>query len=410
MKKKVLVVAPALSRSGYGEQARFAIKCLASRPEDFEVYVQNLPWGSTGWISNDHEDREYIDEKIVLLGRQESDFRPDISLQVTVPNEFKVYAPVNIGYTAAVETDRMNHEWVIPSNIMDGLIVVSSHTKQCIQNTVAATKDSREVKVEVPIITVGYPKSSIEPTQINLDSLTTDFNFLSVAQISPRKNVYSSIKCFLEEFKDDDSVGFVLKVYDRNCSTIDRYRTREKIQTYIESLKIDYKCKVYLLHGDLTSAEMSGLYASDQIDALLTTAHGEGFGLPIFEAATSGLPIISPDWGGQRDFLYAQKNKRVKGKLVKKRTPCFSKIDFTLKEVGEELSWPGVIEKDAKWAFPLEESIRSSMRKVKKEYGVFKSLAKTLQEEISKNHTFEIKSKEFIEAINEISNKRRKEL
>jgi len=87
-----------------------------------------------------------------------------------------------------------------------------------------------------------------------------------------------------------------------------------------------------------------------------------------------------------------------------------SKIDFTLKEVGEELSWPGVIEKDAKWAFPLEESIRSSMRKVKKEYGVFKSLAKTLQEEISKNHTFEIKSKEFIEAINEISNKRRKEL
>ena len=53
-----------------------------------------------------------------------------------------------------------------------------------------------------------------------------------------------------------------------------------------------------------------------------------------------------------------------------------SKIDFTLKEVGEELSWPGVIEKDAKWAFPLEESIRSSMRKVKKEYGVFSNFSK----------------------------------
>ena len=64
MKKKILVVAPALSRSGYGEQARFAIKCLASAPSEFEVFIQNIPWGRSGWIDNNHPDRSYIDERI----------------------------------------------------------------------------------------------------------------------------------------------------------------------------------------------------------------------------------------------------------------------------------------------------------------------------------------------------------
>jgi glycosyltransferase involved in cell wall biosynthesis len=38
--------------------------------------------------------------------------------------------------------------------------------------------------------------------------------------------------------------------------------------------------------------------------AMIAIPHGEGFGLPIFEAAYSGLPVISVGWSGQCDFLY----------------------------------------------------------------------------------------------------------
>ena len=37
MKKKVLIKGPILTRSGYGEQARFALRALRSQPEVFEI-------------------------------------------------------------------------------------------------------------------------------------------------------------------------------------------------------------------------------------------------------------------------------------------------------------------------------------------------------------------------------------
>ena len=39
MKQKILVKGPVLSQSGYGEQARFALRALRSRADIFDVYV-----------------------------------------------------------------------------------------------------------------------------------------------------------------------------------------------------------------------------------------------------------------------------------------------------------------------------------------------------------------------------------
>ena len=87
---------------------------------------------------------------------------------------------------------------------------------------------------------------------------------------------------------------------------------------------------IYLLHGDMTEEEVHGLYCHPKIKALINIAHGEGFGLPIFEAAYNGLPVISPAWGGQCDFLYMPlKNK--KGKT--KKTPMFSTVPFDIKPI-----------------------------------------------------------------------------
>ena len=66
----------------------------------------------------------------------------------------------------------------------------------------------------------------------------------------------------------------------------------------------DRKCKVYLLHGDLTSGQMTGLYSNSKIKTLINIAHGEGFGLPLYEAAREALPIITIGWSGQQDFLH----------------------------------------------------------------------------------------------------------
>ena len=121
-----------------------------------------------------------------------------------------------------------------------------------------------------------------------------NFNFLLMAQMGPRKNVANTIKWFIEEFKDEE-VGLVVKTnMSKNC-LMDREKTFNDFKMLVRSLP-PRKCKVYLLHGDMDDDEIHSLYIHPQIKSLLTLTHGEGFGLPIFEAAYSGLPVIAPGW------------------------------------------------------------------------------------------------------------------
>ena len=53
----------------------------------------------------------------------------------------------------------------------------------------------------------------------------------------------------------------------------------------------------------MTDEEMHSLYVNPKVKAYITATHGEGFGLPIFEAAYSGLPVLAPAWSGHVDFL-----------------------------------------------------------------------------------------------------------
>ncbi len=47
----------------------------------------------------------------------------------------------------------------------------------------------------------------------------------------------------------------------------------------------------------------SAPYRHPQIFGFVSFAHGEGFGLPLFEAAYSGLPVVPTGWSGQLDFM-----------------------------------------------------------------------------------------------------------
>ncbi|HAW82192.1 MAG TPA: hypothetical protein DCX27_22300, partial [Balneola sp.] len=105
MKQNILIRGPVLSQSGYGEQARFAMRALRSREDLFDIFILPLNWGQTGWVSLDNEERSWIDERIKAThAHTQSGGNFDISVQVTIPNEFEKIAPVNIGYTAGIET------------------------------------------------------------------------------------------------------------------------------------------------------------------------------------------------------------------------------------------------------------------------------------------------------------------
>jgi len=356
MKKKILLKAPILTRSGYGEQSRFALRALRSRSDLFDIFIQPLQWGQTSWIALVDEERAWIDrtiERTIAYIQQGGLF--DISLQVTIPNEWENMAPVNIGYTAGIETTKVAHEWIQKANEMNRIIVVSNHSKNVFENTTyTATnredpQQSFELRTAVPIDAVDYPTkkfTNLPDLGIKLDY---DINFLTVAQFGPRKNIPNTVKWFVEEFRDEE-VGLLLKTnLAKNC-LMDRDRVHNDLRKFLQTLG-ERKCKVYLLHGDMEDSEMHSLYVHPQISALISLAHGEGFGLPIYEACYSGLPVICAGWSGQLDFLVDESG-----------TEHFYNVAYDINPVPPEVVWDGVLIKDSMWAYPREISTKEQLR------------------------------------------------
>ncbi len=399
---RVLLEAPVLTQSGYGEHSRFIFRALKNE-KNIQLFINPLNWGKTGWLEDLGEDLkdeyEEISKCIKDLGDLHRQFPEtwaqsfDLHIHVGILNEFKRKAHKSICVTAGIETDKISPSWIVKSyeETPNKVIVPSTHAKEGFLNTKvlkqqknkqgqvissAELQFNKDCKLEV----VPYPIKNISNFE-KLDlKITTKFNFLSIALISPRKNLENLIDWFMQEFKNDD-VGLILKTGIANGSLIDRENTSKSIKKIIRKYK-NHNCKVYLLHGDLTEKEIHSLYKRDDVHAYVTTTCGEGYGLPIFEAAYSGIPVIATDWSGHLDFLSAPYKNSKKTKMKK----LFAKVDYDLKPISDGSVWPGVLEKESRWAFAKEHSFKKQIRNVFKDYGMYKKWAMCLKENLMKTH------------------------
>ena len=128
---KILVRAPVLTQSGYGEHARFLLRSLRKYEHMIDMYVVPINWGNTNWIAEDSEERAWYDQ---LIGKTQNYINNkgtfNMSIQVTIPNEWEKLAEVNIGVTAGIETNKVAPEWIQKSKLMDRIIVPSFHAKR----------------------------------------------------------------------------------------------------------------------------------------------------------------------------------------------------------------------------------------------------------------------------------------
>jgi hypothetical protein len=357
----------------------------------------NLEWGKSNHIIEATEEKDWIVNSIRKTAQYIQAGEPhfDISLQVTIPNEFERMAPINIGYTAGIETTKVAPLWLQKTNeLMDRLIVISNHSKSVFENTVVEAQDQNgnkfPYKLEKPIEVVNYPTKPQDVKEIDLD-LPHDFNFLVASQWGPRKNFENTIRWFVEE-NIDQEVGLVVKTNSYKNCVIDREFTQRRLEMLLAPYK-DRKCSVTLLHGYMTEQEIQGLYKHEKIKAFINIAHGEGFGLPLFDAATAGLPIITIGWSGQCDFLYIPEKDK-KGKEKKKGK--FLKVDFDILPVQKEAVWDGVIQADSQWAFPKEGSYKMALRKMRNEHHVYLGMANTLKKWVCEEFTERDQYRSFV--------------
>lgn len=369
--KNVLVRAPLLSVSGYGVHSRQVFE-WAKSIDTWNVSAQVLNWGNTTWYLDPDAENGLIGDIMRRSTNQTKDF--DISIQVQLPNEWDPnVAKYNIGITAAVETDKCNPAWVDAVNRMSLVIVPSEHVKKTLTTS---------GNVTTPIHVIGewfIPEILTNKMSLELD-LKTNFNFLIVSQMTAqnsaddRKNILDTLKWMLDVFKDDKDVGIILKTNFGRGTKIDRRFTQDNVEKFINQNRKGQFPRIYLLHGTMSSEEIAQLYRHPTIKCYVNLTRGEGFGLPILEAAAAEIPVIATNWSAHLDFM----------KLGK-----FVAVDYTLVDIPASKIDNNIFVSNTKWAQPLEADFKKRLQKFRSSYETPKQWARELSqkciEKFSKN-------------------------
>lgn len=412
-KRTVLLSAPILSRSGYGHHARFVYDALKDR-EDIELFVRTTTWGKSSWLSEDNDWRQGVDKLIAKTAAHvRSGKKFDVSIQVTIPGEWEKIAGYNIGVTAGIETDKVSKQWLEKTYVVDKIIVTSEHSKKTFLDAVYETINPKtgeavtlKANANVPIEVVAYPALPVAPDENFKLDLKYDFSYLSVLQWGPRKNLEQTVVGFLEALHNEP-VNLILKLSGMNDSNVERENTKERIERFLEAQYKRFperKCAIYLLFGHMTDAEMSALYQHSTMKAIVSLAHGEGFGLPLFEAAYYGLPVVCPLWSGQVDFLSAPTVDRKLHKTVMKS--MITEIEYNIAPIGKEFAepqWKNVIEPGMKWCYPEMASYKKALVDVyqahSEKFGKAKKLRKHVLSAFEKVSTYDKMSNALLPAL-----------
>jgi glycosyltransferase involved in cell wall biosynthesis len=381
-RKNVVIRAPLLSQSGYGVHSRQIAKYLLNRG-DFVTTSQIVNWGNTPWLLNNDAEDGLIGKILESSITNRSDF--DISFQVQLPNEWDTaLAKFNVGVTALVETDKCNPKWIEKINKMDLIIVPSHFVKKTIYDT------GVEVTTKVVVIGESYHESIDKViNDIKLD-IDTKFNFLVFGQFTgslpqtDRKNLFNTIKWLCEEFKGNKNVGIVFKTNSSRATKIDKGITNNLVKKLIAEVREGQYPKIHLLHGNMTPGEVAALYKHKKINVLISATRGEGFGLPLLEAASSALPVIATNWSGHLDFL---------------NLGTFIKLDYELKEVDKRKVDNNIFVPGLKWAEVNEKDFKKKVKNFYKNRKGIQSKSNKLAEKIKQNYSFDAISEQYNKLI-----------
>jgi hypothetical protein len=336
-KQYIVISCPIDTYSGYGSRARDFVKStVEAKKDDWDVWVMPQRWGETPWgyIQDHKEEWGWLEAKMLPFSQPLTQ-KPDVWMQITVPNEFQPIGNYNIGVTAGIETTICHYEWLLGINRMDLNLVSSEHSKKVFLNTKAQdTKTNQLIEVTKPIEVLFEGVDLNTYFEINnddlpetdlitsLDNIDENFAFLFVGHWlqgefgQDRKNVGQTIKIFLETFKNKHNApALVLKTAIHNGSIMDRTDVLNKINTIKNTVKAKKLPNIYLIHGELEEKDMNHLYNHPKIKAMVNFTKGEGFGRPLLEFSVFKKPIIASGWSGHVDFLNREFVSLIEGRL-----------------------------------------------------------------------------------------------
>ena len=394
IKKPLLVVqGPVATRSGYGDHSRDLVRSLISL-DKYDIRIVSLRWGNTPMNAlnpNNESDKQIIDRIGLPIER-----KPDVFIQISVPNEFEAKGTYNIGITAGIETTACPVDWIHGCNKMDLIIVPSIFSKEVLEKTAYVEKNNQTGQVintfkitkPIEVLFEGFNNTTfgaeVVPHITELDSIKEDFAFLITGHWlqgelgHDRKDIGMTIKSFCHAFGNEKTKpALVLKTSSAGFSV----RDREDMAGRIELLTNEFgdKCpSIYLLHGEFTEDEMHGLYEHPKVKVMVSFTHGEGFGRPLLEFSLTGKPVIASNWSGHLDFLK-------EGAVL---------LDGELKDVDASAQNQFILQ-GSKWFYVNYSNAINKLKDIYKSYDKYKTESKKLGKHNRENFSLDKMTKGF---------------
>lgn len=135
--------------------------------------------------------------------------------------------------------------------------------------------------IYAPSLAAKMPLATLMTTsEIGRSEIPAGFIFCYVFQPSFRKGLDFLLSAFEEAFYADREVGLLLGTTAYSLAGGGMLPDR------------DMKTRVWALQGKYTERDLAGMYRACKV--YVCTSRGEGYNLPIQEAAACGLPVIAP--------------------------------------------------------------------------------------------------------------------
>ena len=128
------------------------------------------------------------------------------------------------------------------------------------------------------------------------------FRYLLTGKYERRKSITETIDAWAQVFGNNSSVELTIKTNH----IMNHEENKQKITEHVHRLGLT---NVNVWYGELSLSDLSLLYQRHNVFVLPTK--GEGWGLPLIEAAAAGMPIVTTMWSGNTEFLAHSKSSVV---------------------------------------------------------------------------------------------------
>jgi glycosyltransferase involved in cell wall biosynthesis len=329
----VAYLGPLKDYSGYGEANRHAVAALHTAGVKVigklvSYSQESADFGNLGALVND-------------ICNNDGDYK--IKILHTTPDQYKRYmdpGKYHVGHFFW-ETDKVPADFAAGLNTMDEIWTGSHANKDALEKGGVtkpififpqAIETDREwpLKYEIP----EFPESN--------------FLFYSIFEWTDRKNPEALLNAYWETFEGKKDVGLLIKTYFRNFTMQNRRMIRHEIEVLKAKSSVKDFPPVFLYMDLMDRQQVMRIHMTG--DCYVSPHRGEGWGLPIVEAALAGNPVIATTYGGAAEWM--NKKSSILG------------LNYNLEPLQGMDHASQWYDRDQNWADPSEIELKAYMKSV----------------------------------------------